>query len=88
MTAKKNFFQAETKEQAKKIISRMMSAGFLPRSGLDRLIEMTSYPCRFYNNTADEIIIDYTPGGGWGTFADFRKSWMERPNRRKKYVKR
>jgi hypothetical protein len=88
MEEKKNFFQAETSIQAKKIVSRMKSAGFFTKSCLDdSFFDHIFYPCRFYTDDKDQITIDYTPGGGWKTFKDFVGSWLERPNYKKSLKK-
>ena len=81
MEGKKNYFEATTKKEAEKIVRRMKAAGFSQKAAID--FDHIFYPCRFYNNAADQIVLDYTPFGGWKSFAEFVGSWMERPNNKK-----
>lgn len=88
MEGKKNYFQAENADQAKKIVRRMKAAGFSPKGIMnDDFFKGIPYPCRFYNNSDDQIILDYEPFGGWKSYKEFVGSWMERANCRKQTKK-
>jgi len=88
MEGKKNYFQAETPEQAKKIVRRMKAAGFSPKGIMnDHFFDTISYPCRFYNNSDDQIVLDYEPFGGWKSYKEFIGTWLERANCRKQTKK-